>query len=238
MAVSAWSCPGKAFPTLPCCYAPEKWDAGGTHPSHLVVPRESHRELREDPGDPRRGRPIPLLGAVVPLWFSDWFLTLGLMRSRNSPIISQGSVRSSDRACRDPGVGDGIRRCSWEGSATLPLTHVIYGLSPPSHTPIPSCSIQSRSHPAGLIPPIPGTSQSRDTSIPAEAAEGRKEEQQLQGCARPGFLVGTRQGCPGASPAQETFPRWNLAPELPIHFNYKKQHPECQTQLFAAERWN
>lgn len=186
----------------------------------------------------RRGRPSPLLGAVVPLWFSDWFLTLGLMRSRNSPIISQGSVRSSDRACRDPGVGDGIRRCSWEGSATLPLTHVIYGLSPPSHTPIPSCSIQSRSHPAGLIPPIPGTSQSRDTSIPAEAAEGRKEEQQLQGCARPGFLVGTRQGCPGASPAQETFPRWNLAPELPIHFNYKTQHPECQTRLFAAERWN
>lgn len=174
MAVSAWSCPGKAFPTLPCCYAPEKWDAGGTHPSHLVVPRESHRELREDPGDPRRGRPSPLLGAVVPLWFSDWFLTLGLMRSRNSPIISQGSVRSSDRACRDPGVGDGIRRCSWEGSATLPLTHVIYGLSPPSHTPVPSCSIRSRSHPAGLIPPIPGTSQSRGHINPGRGSR-RKE---------------------------------------------------------------
>lgn len=65
-----------------------------------------------------------------------------------------------------------------------------------------------------------------------------EEEQQLQGCAQPDFLVGTRQGCPGASPAQETFPQWNLAPELPIHFNYKNQHPECPTQLFAVERWN
>lgn len=49
------------------------------------------------------------------------------------------------------------------------------------------------------------------------------------------FLVGT--GASGAAPVQETTSEWYLAPNLyvPIHFNCKDQHPDCQTQPLAVE---
>lgn len=156
-------------------------------------------------------------------------MTSGLMRSCNS--------RLSARAACGTAIGTaGIRE--WEmGSGDVRGK----GQPPPCLSPawFRGCHT-SHSPSLGQIPPCgarPAHPWHRDTSIhPCRGSRGGRSSS----CrAVPGLTpVGTRRGCPGASPAQETFPRWNLAPELPIHFNYKNQHPECPTQLFAVERWN
>lgn len=62
------------------------------------------------------------------------------------------------------------------------------------------------------------------------------KERRLQGCAWLCFLVRRGQAHAGASPPHPgNVPGQNLAPNLPIHFNCKTQHPDCQAQLLTIE---
>lgn len=112
----------------------------------------------------------------------------------------------------------------WEGSATLPpspgVPSVIYGMF---FIPQPHPGEQPPARAGGQVPALPGT----ETPQPCT---GRSSS--CRGCARPQFLVGTRRGCPGASPAQETFPRGGIwHPSSPfiliIKTNILNVQPAC-----------